>query len=484
MAAFDRNDVSVADALVHLTGALDRERLLALRVAGTRAAGREAREKVAPLGSAVLLDAFVGEPLTKAGAHDEALAVRLEALARTPRWDSALAARVLARTSENLRALGRLDDALALSARALRFMPAEPRVVATHAAALEAAGSAADAAAYRAWLFDVGVGKTVLPGEVGAAERDATAYAPDLGALEPLDDEGVARHLAMTYVDLGLVNHMLQGRRHAMACLRHGVPRAALGTLEGYAGGTPNATDAGRWIGWPVGATDYVATDALLALVEARLAGTKVERAAKDLGHRLAGKRADAVEALAKAGRADLAREGLFDRVAYVRYRAARALPDDPIVQRVRAVEATLDPSVRCFSSETVPDGIDVSLAHHGGTRFRQGRAEIAYPTATIDPASVDLHAPHVEAASSARSKCKVCKVAIAAGELRLRVRHKHFPVETHYTHLRCAASGKHGPLLGSSKLERDDGPLLRVALRRTRLEVPDRAALLAAMAG
>ncbi len=146
----------------------------------------------------------------------------------------------------------------------------------------------------------------------------------------------------------------------------------------------------------------------------------------------------------------------------------------DPIVQRLRVVEAELDPAFR-FLSGDAPAG----ASHHGGTSLRWNGAEVTYPRSEpVGPP--DLHAPHLERASNARAKCKVCKATLAAGELRLRVRHKFFPVETFYAHLPCAAAGKRGPLLGTSQLEREDGPLLLVALRRSRLRFPERDAMLA----
>lgn len=473
LAAFDAADVPVAAALAHLHAPLDRPRLLALRQARRVESVREAQRLLEPFPSALLHVAFVAEPYAALGAHAEALAAFLEALPETPRWDSALTARVLGGTADALSALGRGEEAVVASARALRFMPAEPRLVAAHGRALAAAGRWEDAAAHRAWLHDLGVGKAILPEE--ASELEAVdAAVPDLTALEPLDAEGMARHLVFAFADLGLANHMLQGRRHAMACLRHGVVHAALTTLDGYAGGTPNAVEAGRWLGWPVGGSDLLATDALLALVSTAAKAVRSDKAAKDLRHKQPGARIAAVERLVGEGQTAVAREALFDRVAAVRLRAAQLLGDDPVVLRMRAVEADLDPALR-FLEGTVVAG----ASHHGATSLTwQGKA-IAYPPSEpVGPP--DLHAPHLEPAPDGRSKCKLCKAPIAAGELRLRVRHKFFPVETFYTHLACAAGGKHGPLQASTQLERGDGPLLLVALRRSRRRFPERDALLA----
>ena len=48
-----------------------------------------------------------------------------------------------------------------------------------------------------------------------------------------------------------------------------------------------------------------------------------------------------------------------------------------------------------------------------------------------------------IERAATGRSKCKVCKATIAAGEVRLVVRSKMFPVDETYAHAKCAPTHK-----------------------------------------
>lgn len=440
LSAFDANDVSVWDALLHGIAELDRARVAQLREAGT-VAGADAimahlheRELRAPL---LLEQAAMG--YAKAGAHERALAVRLDALRGCPRYDSWVCGLLLTRTAASLLALGRAGEALHVAERAQRFQPLEPTFMVVLAEARSAAGDTAGAARVRAWLFDQGVGPSWFPGAPTEADRAAVPYEVDLGALEPMSDEEMARYLVLFRSDQALMGTLAAGRRHLAAQARHGDWIATKATCSYYRGGSPTFADAGVWLGLPITfSTEYAA---ITGLIDAVSEEAKKHKGAKpaDLTHRMAGVRAATIREQAAAGGL-VPRALLTDLIWDVAHAAAEALPDDPVTVAARALEEApaLSFASRVFSGEPLPHQAPHTL---GTADFILWDGErITYPSSRVKE---DEWMPIIQRADTGRAKCKVCKAPIEAGALRLDIRSKLFPVEHAYVHIACAGTKK-----------------------------------------
>ena len=179
----------------------------------------------------------------------------------------------------------------------------------------------------------------------------------------------------------------------------------------------------------------------MTGLIDAVTERAKREKSVKpaDVTHRLAGVRAHTIRELAASG-GTVPRASLTDLIWDVARAAGQALPDDPVTAAARASEE--DPRLtfgaRVFSGEPLPHQTPHTI---GATDYvlRDG-AKVTYPVGRTKP---DEWAPVLERAESGRAKCKVCKAAIAAGELRMDVRSKLFPVEHAYVHVACAPNKK-----------------------------------------
>lgn len=473
LAAFDTNDITPFDAMFYGVAHVDLKRFLALRMQPTVAAGDEIRKmlKTEGITSAMLLEQGAAAAYEAAGAHGKALETRLEALADCPRYDGFFTALLLSRTAGSLLALDRADEALPLAERALRFQPLDPPAMVIASRARTAVGDDAGAARLRAWLYDVGTSPAYLPGTPTEADLAAEPYVCDFDALEPLSDEDMARYLILFRIDVGLEGTLVAGRRHLGAQLRYAAGAGGVGLWQAaktasafYREGSPTWSDAGSWLGFPITMNnEYVATQALIdAIAEASTDKKhKVVVEPRDLAHRLAGVRKLNIREQAAAG-ATVPRHLLTDLIWDVAEAAAKALPNDPLVVALRAHEADEDlqgmvPKV--FSDELADAAC---VPHTTGCRdhFLRDGVRIQYPhqNAQTPLAREDDWYPFIEHAPTGRSKCKVCKAAIAAGEPRLVVRSKLCPVDSTYAHAACAP--------GHKKL----GPEWKKAVARTRI--------------
>ncbi len=178
----------------------------------------------------------VAEAWVLAGDPARAFSLRLRALARTPRWDSVLAARQLLRVAGDLRARGEETGARVCEARAARF------------------------------------DSTVVPGPVA------------LEGLEPLDEDGLINLLIHDDHGAVLGDHLALPRRKALACIRRGVP--AMGRLPLWATRrwepTISATASALRLGAELAFESGDANNArLLAAIEGTPAGAEAVRWSK-----------------------------------------------------------------------------------------------------------------------------------------------------------------------------------------------------------
>ncbi|MCA9578167.1 MAG: hypothetical protein KC668_22190 [Myxococcales bacterium] len=440
LGAFDANDVSVWDALQPGVADFDRAKVMKLRDQGTVVAGEAIEAHLREAGiTAPMLHEQAAMAYTSAGAHAQALSVRLTALPRCARYDSWGTSFALTNIARSLRALERHDDALFVAERAQRFQPLEPTSLVVLAAARAAVGDDDGAARVRAWLFDRGVGPCWFPGTPTDRDRAAEAYEVDWAALEPMSDEDMGRYLVFSRADVVLVGTLAAGRGRLAAQARHGDWSATKSTCSYYRDGSPTFSDAGLSLGLPITfSTEYAAMTGLIDAVTERAKREKSVKPA-DVTHRLAGVRAHTIRELAASG-GTVPRASLTDLIWDVARAAGQALPDDPVTAAARASEE--DPRLtfgaRVFSGEPLPHQTPHTI---GATDYvlRDG-AKVTYPVGRTKP---DEWAPVLERAESGRAKCKVCKAAIAAGELRMDVRSKLFPVEHAYVHVACAPNKK-----------------------------------------
>lgn len=234
---FLEGDVDVAQ---YLAPDVDDKELAALRarLAGADPAGRElATEELVGLlrhcRNVVVLDAVLAPALDAYQRHEEALAARVRALRRAPRWHPIVTPRLLGNIGYELLALGRVDEARTWYERALAWDPTDPFACAGLAEALLAVDEIYDALAYRNHLAAAG-----YPAEhsrdfdaaydrLGLRTPDVEPYAPELDAVPALDDAGFARFVTALDRETHLApKERLRG--HALACWRHGAHAAAL----------------------------------------------------------------------------------------------------------------------------------------------------------------------------------------------------------------------------------------------------------------
>ncbi|MBP7685080.1 MAG: hypothetical protein KBB95_24405, partial [Deltaproteobacteria bacterium] len=428
------------DALQHGVADFDRAVVAKQRDAGTVSGGDAILAHLAKreLRSPLLLEqAAMG--YAAAGAHERALAVRLDALRVCPRYDSWVSGFMLTQTASSLLALGRATEALHVAERAQRFQPLEPTSLVVLAQARAAAGDAAGAARVRSWLFDQGVGPDWFPGAPTSADREAAPYEVDWSALEPMSDVDLASYLVLFRADLGLVGTLAAGRRHLAAQARHGDWLATKATCSYYRDGSPTFSDAGVSLNLPITfSTEYAAMNGLIDAVTAQAKQHKSVKPA-DLTHRLAGVRAKTIRDQAAAG-APVPRALLTDLIWDVARAAGEALPNDPVTVAAQAIErdAALTFASRVFSGEPLPHQTPHTLGCVDYV-IRDGK-RMTYPSTQLKR---DEWVPIIQRADSGRAKCKVCKAAIEAGALRLDIRSKLFPVDHAYVHVSCAPTKK-----------------------------------------
>ena len=473
LASFDANDVPLRAALAHLVADLPRERLLATRLVPTALAVDEARALARGVGSAILMEAFVAAPLATLGDTEGALRARLEALALCPRWESLLACTLLARVSASLASLGDASAATLVAERALRFLPADPEALAALAAA-----DPSRRAAIGAHFRDHGYVAPFVVGPAGDDERRAEAWAPSLDDLEPMSDNEVARYLVYDRFDVANTETPTEARRHAATAIRRrdfGSAHVALIITERWA---DERSAARSWLGMPgIGHNGFFASRALLAALEAspewkRCAALGKKRGARFDGDRATRQRA-AVE-LASRGESAEVELLLTDWLLSVRTTAREAIPTSALVAKLAAEEAG---AADLFAMRTPmarnPDGSEYGASHPSHAKLVRDGAAIVYPTppstAESEAAFYARFPPYVEPAPSARSKCKVCKETIGAGEYRLVISRGREPGDD-FGHVACG-------------LEKRFRQGLADVLMRDRRALPDRERLEADLA-
>lgn len=342
---------TVLDAVAHLTADLPRARLLSLRLAPSVANATEARRMVDALGSAALLEHFSAMPFELAGACDEALEVRLDALRIAPRYDPWLCARILAGATRCLLKARRHDEARATASRALAFLPGDPTALSLLAAVEEATGNAARAHAIWARLRDDGYAPPLVAEVAPDVEREIVPFSIRLDALEPMSDDELADYLVYARLDVSATDAPLQPRRHAANLLRRGDPGGARVALCRAADWECLATRSMYWMGVAVDQDDMAANEALLAAIEATPEGARARSLSEKRG--LVSRfslaiptRQEALRTLVAAGTVDEAARLIADWTFSVRLEAMAALPAHPTSVRVAALAAQADPSL------------------------------------------------------------------------------------------------------------------------------------------
>jgi tetratricopeptide (TPR) repeat protein len=439
---FDSNDITVADVVAPYIAQLDRDQLLALREAPTVESAARARELLAGLKSALLLEHFVARTYEQAGAHEQALEARLDALVICPRYDSWLSGLLLARIAATLLQLGRAREALPLVERSLRFMPLDPRALAVLAAVRAACGDAKGAARVRAYLFDAGVRPDLLPGTPTDEDRAAEPYETDLGKLEPISDEEVGRALVLFREDAALDSTLANGRRLLATQLRFGDIDIARATAAYYEDGSPISTEIANWLALDMGWNEeYLATEALRRAIDARFVKLRTVGKSKskpkpaELFKDHPGARIAALRQLSKEG-APVPRGILLDLMWGTAYEARKALPDDPIVVAAAAAEQAVTYASPVFAGTPRTDVVSLQLGYASGHSI-----EITYPAprVSIAPPAAFEWWPVIEVAEDARAKCAKCRAKIEKGQQRFAVRHSLGPIVTQYFHVACA---------------------------------------------
>ena len=457
---FWSNDISVADATCHLWEDLDRAALLEARLRPTKASLARAREVLAGSRSALAREAFLARPLSRKGAHDEALAVRLEGLRATPRWDPFQSGVGLTGAAESLLALGRAEEALAVSREAARHAPLDPFALRAWAKAARAAEQKEEAAAVGAWLRDAGYGAPIVEGPPREGEADADGAAPGLDAAA-LDHESMARFLTLAEVDDAFESKRWRTVRHAMALLRHGEPGLARNVAAGDDGDSLLTTTLGHWMGLlPADELAWLTREALRDALDRTAAGAEARRGA---GSKTPN-RLWSHEALGHLGyRNRLVKEGsprdwealLFSPSRPAFLAGLGCLPSHPIVVRFHELRSAL---VARF-----PPALTGQLNRGARTTLGLDDRSVNYPADDTE-ARAEMP-PIVETLTNAKSRCRLCKQAMPGGSLALRtgglspsdgsVSHKR-------AHLACAA----GHPASVSALER--------ALERARRKTPE----------
>jgi hypothetical protein len=482
LAAFDANDISVRTALIHLVADMPRQKLLDLRMEPTAEHVREARKLVLPLESAIALEAFAARPASKTGDDALALSIRLEALAVCPRWESWLSAWILTGIGQNLVRLGRAGEAETLLARALRFMPGDPRALATLAAAHDATGNHDGAARVRAHLRDANYGETIVAGTPTPLERKAMPIEIALTGLEPLSDEDLARYVVFLRYDNATTDILPQPRRHAATLLRRGDVGGAQVALRRTSGWETTIYDERVWLGLPISPTDWIQNHVLEDLLArspqgaAALADTRKRGKPSPYDDGMS-TREKAIGVLAAAGRAAEIARLLADWTFSVRLAAARALPDHPMVKRMNEIQAGLgSPFDTREATVTGPGGDEYIWAAGSHGHYVQNGKPIEYPKPPYNVAGANTREgdkefpPVLEVTPSARAICKVCKVKIETGALRLCVPKSSLQPDYNWVHARCGLDKRHRAALAT-------------ALSRSRRPVPEQAELEAGLA-
>ena len=477
--AFDANDVPSSAALAHLVADLPRERLLALRMAPTALGIEEARTVARGLGSAILMEAFVATPLAILGDPAAALEARLEALTLCPRWESLMACTLLTSVSGSLLAAGHAADATRVAERALRFLPVDPGALSALAAA-----APSRRAAIGAHLRDHGYVVPFVVGLPGDDERRAEAWTTTLEELEPLSDADLARYLVYDRFDVANTETPTEARRHAATALRRrdfGGAHVAMITTERWA---DERSKARSWLGIEgIGNNGFFASRALLGAIEASAEWKRCAALGKKGGARFDGDRATrqrAAEELASRGDVAAAELLLGDWLLSVRTTARTALPTSALVARIAAEEAA---AADLFAMRTPlarnPDGSEYGAAHPSHAKLSRDGAAIVYPTPPSTPESeASFYAwfpAYLEAAPNARSKCKVCKEAIVAGDHRLVVSRGREPGDD-FAHIACGLDKRFRDGL-ADVLARDRRPLPERERLEAELSAPKKKA-------
>lgn len=452
-AAFDANDVSVADALRHLTGELPHLALLELRRAGAEQAASEARALLGEAPPAALEEAFVAGPLSHAGCHEEALRTRLGLLPRVARWEGELACHVLGAIARDALALGRAGHAVTAARRALRFSPLDPRTLAVLADALLAAGEAGEAASVRAHLWDAGYDADVIAGVPTAEDRVAEAWAPDLTALEPMTVEDRARFAVLSLNDSAHVETLNGVARHAVMQLRSGHFSQAYATLTALRAWEPQSSAALRWLAME---GDSDARDRMRALLLDAILATPAGAAAASAAKKKAPNPASPLIVTRRQGVADappeLVEPALTDNYIGVRLAARLRLADHPLVARAAAIEAATPGLARLYGGDAPEVWSQAQVLVGSWDPDRQWTRPVDQ---RVRPA-LDAGAPSddgpgggppysfIEPARAAKPVCKTCKEVFVVGEAQLRVRGDYDVLaKAAPHHPRCATKGK-----------------------------------------
>lgn len=208
---FETRDVLAVDVLCLRWAALDGARFVALQKKAAsgkpesrRKAAAELLAMVADLPTPELFDGVLSSVAMDRGDRDEALALKLRALALTPRWHPVLAARVVGNVGWTLQAMGRLDEAVVWFERASTFDPVNPYVLGSLAEIRAHRGDRDGAAALRRWLARTGCPVALcadVDAVLGAIPEAGPVHAPDLAGLHSLDMRGWGRLVATCLAD-------------------------------------------------------------------------------------------------------------------------------------------------------------------------------------------------------------------------------------------------------------------------------------------
>lgn len=414
---FLSNDVSVADATCHLWADLDRAALLEARLRPRAATLGRARTILEGLPSALAREAFLARPLARTGAHEEALAARVEALRFTPRWDPFQSAVILSGLSTSLLALGRADEARDVAREAARCAPLDPWALRAWADASRRAGATGESAALGAWLRDSGYGAPIVEGPPAAGEAEADGAPPDLDDVAPLDDEATARFLTLAEVDDAFQSKRWRAVRHAMALVRRGEAAIARNIVAGDGGDSMLATTLGHWMNLqPPEVIAWLTQDALRRALDRTPAGAEARKGAGSKKPN----RLWSFAAIVHLGyRNQLLRDGAPRDLEALLFSPCRPafvdglgrLPAHPVVVRFHELRAALAPRFPPALPGQVDRGARATIGLDGAPVVPPGDDE-------VDGAETP---PCVEVLENAKSRCRVCKEGIPAGTLALR---------------------------------------------------------------
>jgi len=299
--AFLRRDHPATSALVLVNAELDDERFTKLQQSAqsgkpkARAkAAEELAEIGAEIGSALVLDALAASAFDALDRKEEALALRVRALACTPAWQPLEVGRVVGNIGWNLFSLGRLDEAVRWLERALLWDPVDPFVLCNLGEAHAAAGSLPTARALAAYLSPrypaAHVADLVRALEkAGAGGGAVEPFRPRADRLHALDRTSAGRFVTAVSFDDNQIDKS--------ALRSHAIVAAMCGRLE-YALLSAELSVQCAWTGIEARAPIEDAwSRALVEALEAREDAARAERLPADPEERFA-----ALDAARRAG--------------------------------------------------------------------------------------------------------------------------------------------------------------------------------------